>query len=71
MAKFVIRFDDPETGNRKEVIEEFSDWTGHAIDGVTGEEVGPAMTVTALEWAQDAGYSYADKGWFTVTPVAD
>lgn len=61
--KFKIRYDDPETGNRKEVIKEFDDWTGD----VAGNE----MTISAQAWADDYGYTLADKGWFTATPIAN
>lgn len=50
MAWFKITYTDPETQERVVVEEEYHD----------------TPTVTAAEWAEDAAYSYANKGPYTV-----
>ena len=55
-------------GEYKEETVEFEDWTGKATLG--GKEVGPKMTITAEEWAEDYLYAVTNKslnGTFTET----
>lgn len=50
IKRFLITYNDPETGERISVEKEFAD----------------SPNVTAKEWAEDYAYSVADKGWNTV-----
>lgn len=49
--RFRIDYKDPETQEDKTVYAEFHD----------------TQTITARQWAEDYGYTLADKGYFTVT----
>ena len=51
MPKFNITYVDPETEEMVEEIREFEDGAG----------------LSAMEWAEDYGYTAADKGYHTVT----
>jgi len=53
--KFKIEYRNPETREVETVYQEFEGSDDPAI--------------TAKEWAEDAAYSYADKGWYSVTEV--
>jgi len=53
MATFKIEYKDPETGERREV--EFTDFD--------------TADFTARYWAEDYGYTLADKGWYKVTEI--
>ncbi|QDP60529.1 MAG: hypothetical protein Unbinned338contig1000_22 [Prokaryotic dsDNA virus sp.] len=64
MALFLIKFENPETGEVESETKEFHDWTGRAEMG--GEEVGPVISISAKEWAEDYAYTAADKGWHSV-----
>ena len=50
MKTFKIVYDDPETQERKEVIQSFEG----------------CSEVSAKEWAEDYGYMLADKGYYKV-----
>ena len=55
--KFRITWHDPETGEQISSEEEYHDTP--AVSGVHA-------FVSAWDWANDAGYSYADKGPYIV-----
>jgi hypothetical protein len=70
MTRFRIDYRVPNSDPEEYGVEfvEFDDWTGRATDH-KGNEIGPVQTITAREWAEDAGYTLADKGPFTVTEL--
>lgn len=69
VAKFKIEYVEPNLPGEvwRSVEAEFIDWTGRAT--LNGREVGPELYIPALQWAQDAGYSLADKGEYKVTQL--
>lgn len=67
MAKFCITYRDPETQEKVSVEREFHDFVGRAT--LDGKPVGETMKITAREWAEDFGYTAADKGPYTVTEI--
>ena len=58
--KFRITYRDPESGEQVSVEEEYHDTP--AVPGVHA-------FVSARDWADDAGYSYADKGPYRVEAI--
>lgn len=65
MAKFKIEYDDPATGERKEVVAEFFYTPAQKTND--GLEVGG---ITPREWAEDHAYSLADKNTnYTITEI--
>lgn len=67
MTKFKVEYSDPETDERKVDFVEFETWVGRAT--VDEKEVGPVLTITAKEWAEDYAYTVADKGRYEVTEI--
>ena len=67
VTKFRVEWEDCETGEKHKEIVEFADWTGHAT--LEGKKVGPLLTITAKEWAEDYAYAVADKGPYTVVKL--
>lgn len=67
IAKFRITYRDPETEEKVSVEREFHDFVGRAT--LDGKPVGETMKITAREWAEDFGYTAADKGPYTVTEI--
>jgi hypothetical protein len=70
MTRFRIRYRDPESEEDEWRTRhcDFDDWTGRAT--LDGREVGPVMTITAREWAEDLAYSLADKGPYEIEELA-
>jgi len=52
---FEIKYCDPKTGEPLTVTEDFEDTEDMGI-----------LSISAKEWAEDYGYTLADKGWFSV-----
>lgn len=50
---FKIEYQDPDTKEVKTQVREFEDAPG----------------MPALMWADDLGYMWSDKGWYTITEV--
>jgi hypothetical protein len=63
--RFQIDYLDPETQEPKTHVGDYEDWTGRALNAA-GDEVGPVLTITAREWAQDHAYSLVDKAMGSV-----
>lgn len=59
VKRFLIRYRDPDTQEIKEFERECKDTPagpGHAA-------------VSAFDWAEDAAYAAADKGWYEITEI--
>jgi hypothetical protein len=65
--RFEITYTDPETEEMMTVYKSFEDWTGRAIIG--GKEIGPVLSITAQDWANDYAYTLADKGYFKIREI--
>ena len=64
---FRIDYETSE-GEQAVVTQSFEDWSGRAT--LNGVEVGPVLTITARDWAEDLAYSLTDKkGSYIITEV--
>jgi hypothetical protein len=66
VTRFQIDYTDPETGEQETHIGDYADWTGRATTA-EGVEIGPVLTITAREWAEDHAYMLSDKAMGTVS----
>lgn len=68
MPLFRITYIDPDTQEQVTVRERYED--SPATEEIPGFTVAHKF-ISAREWAEDAAYSYADKGPFTVTQLKE